>query len=129
MGSPITPRPKILIVDDNLDDLRSLSAILEPHGYGVDTCGSYEEGAARAAAGHYDFVVASQGGPNFEGQAVVKRATELDRHTPVLVVTRCIEMQCYLEAMQLGALDYLEMPVPAEFLLREIEAHLHQLAA
>ena len=129
MGSPIRPRAKILIVDDNLDDLRWLGSILERHGYKVEASCSFEEGAARAGAGHYDFVVASQGGPNFEGQAVVKRATELDRHTPVLVVTRCIEMQCYLEAMQLGALDYLEMPVPADFLLREIEAHLHQLAA
>lgn len=129
MGSQLTPRPKILIVDDNLDDLRWLGAILERQGYGVEACCSYEEGAARAAAGHYDFVVASQGGPHFEGQAVIKRATELDRHTPVLVVTRCIEMPCYLEAMQLGALDYLEMPVPADFLIREIEAHLHQFAA
>ncbi len=129
MGSKLTPRPKILIVDDNLDDLRWLGTILKQQGYSVEACCSYDEGAARAAAEHYDFVVASQGGPNFEGQAVVKRATELDRHTPVLVVTRCIEMQCYLEAMQLGALDYLEMPVPADFLVREIESHLHRLAA
>jgi DNA-binding NtrC family response regulator len=33
-----------------------------------------------------------------------------------VVLTRCLEMNCYLEAMQLGAVDYLEKPLaPAEF--------------
>jgi DNA-binding response OmpR family regulator len=129
MGPEFTPRPKILIVDDNLDDLRWCSRILEHEGYEVDACNSYEEGAAHAAMGSYDFVLVGQGGPNFEGQEVVRRATQLNRHTPVLVVTRCLEMSCYLEAMQLGALDYLEMPIPAPFLLREIETHVHSVAA
>jgi DNA-binding response OmpR family regulator len=119
--------PDILIVDDNSDDLRTLRAILEHRGYAVETCASYAQGATLAGARHFDFVVVSQGGPSFEGQAVVKQT--LRQHTPVLVVTRCIEMACYLEAMQLGALDYLEKPVPAEFLLREIETHLQQVAA
>lgn len=123
MGYPFTPHPKILIVDDNPNDLRWCSAILEREGYAVSACSCYEEGAARAA-GHYDFIVVNQGGPNFEGQAVIKQATEQNRHTPVLVVTRCLDMHCYLEAMQLGALDYLEMPVPAPQLLRTIETHV-----
>jgi DNA-binding NtrC family response regulator len=129
MGPPNTPRARILIVDDNREDLRWCREILEGEGYEVDACCSYEEGAAHAAVECYDFVVVDQGGPNFAGQVVVKHATEANRHTPVLVVTRCLEMRCYLEAMQLGALDYLEMPVPAPFLLREIETHLHQFAA
>ncbi len=127
MGPEFTSR--ILIVDDNLEDLRWCSAILEHEGYEVDACNSYVEGAARASTGRYDFVLVDQGGPNFAGQEVVKQATEMNRHTPVLVVTRCLEMSAYLEAMQLGALDYLEMPVPAPFLLREIESHVHPVAA
>ena len=129
MGPEFTPRPRILIVDDNLDDLRWCSAVLEHEGYEVDACNSYEEGAVHASNGRYDFVLVDQGGPNFAGQEVIRHATELNRHTPVLVVTRCLEMRCYLEAMQLGALDYLEMPVPAPFLLREIETHLQQVPA
>jgi DNA-binding NtrC family response regulator len=129
MGPAQTLRLRILIVDDNVDDLRSSSAALERAGYDVDACCSYQEGATHASTGRYDFVVVNQGGPNFEGQAVVRQATEMNRHTPVLVVTRCMEMPCYLEAMQMGALDYLEKPVPAAFLLREIETHIHSAAA
>lgn len=126
MGPTNTPRPKILIVDDSSDDLRALSKILESHGYQVESCASFCEGAAFAASHDYDFVVAGQGGPRFEGQAVIKQT--LDRHRPVVVVTRCIEMACYLEAMQMGALDYLEKPVPEDFLIREIETHLQPAA-
>jgi DNA-binding response OmpR family regulator len=129
MGQESASRPRILIVDDNQEDLHWCSAILEQEGYEVDACDSYEEGATHASTGHYDFVLVGQGGPNFEGQEVVRQATEMNRHTPVLVVTRCLEMSAYLEAMQLGALDYLEMPIPAPFLLREIEAHVHSIAA
>ena len=53
------------------------------------------------------------------------RAMQLDRRRPVLVVTRCIDMQCYLEAMQMGAIDYLEKPVPPADLLRFVQAHIH----
>ncbi len=128
MGLQNTPRPRILIVDDNPDDLRWLSAILQAHGYEVDACSNYAAGADHALHGRYDFVLVDQGGPTFEGHEVVKYATEEDRHTPVLVVARSLEMPCYLEAMQMGALDYLEKPVPADFLLREIETHLHSTA-
>jgi two-component system, sensor histidine kinase and response regulator len=127
MGPANLFRPRILIVDDNPEDLRSLSAILDRRGYEVRTCASYQEGATLVGAHPFDFVVVSQGGPNFEGQAVIKQT--LNRHTPVLVVTRCIEMACYLEAMQMGALDYLEKPIPVDFLLREIETHLQQYVA
>jgi len=49
---------------------------------------------------------------------VLDHAMQMDRHRPVLVLTRCIDMHCYLEAMQMGAIDYLEKPVPPTDLVR-----------
>jgi DNA-binding NtrC family response regulator len=46
-----------------------------------------------------------------------------NRHTPVVMLTRCLEMSCYLEAMQLGAADYLEGPVAAKELERLVATH------
>jgi DNA-binding NtrC family response regulator len=55
---------------------------------------------------------------------VLERAVEIDRHLPVLVTARCPSKKCYLDAMQLGAVDYLEEPVPPETLVWVIETHL-----
>ena len=55
---------------------------------------------------------------------VLERAIEIDRHTLIFVLTRCLGMDCYLEAMQLGAVDYLEKPVPAEEIARLAEMHI-----
>ena len=49
---------------------------------------------------------------------------QLDRRRPVLVLTRSIDMHCYLEAMQMGAIDYVEKPVPPADLLRFVQAHI-----
>ena len=58
----------------------------------------------------FDFVIVSQGSPAFETHPLVELTLARNRHTPVVVLARCLEMNCYLEAMQLGAADYLEKP-------------------
>jgi DNA-binding response OmpR family regulator len=77
----------------------------------------------------FDFIVVCQGGPRFEGKQVLERAIEIDRRTPILVVTRCLDMECYLDAMQLGALDYVERPLVPEEIARLVETHSRPHAA
>jgi FixJ family two-component response regulator len=36
----------------------------------------------------------------------------MHRNIPIVVVARCLDIHCYLEAMELGAVDYLERPEP-----------------
>jgi two-component system KDP operon response regulator KdpE len=101
---------KVLVVDDEVGDLRILRLTLESQGYEVFTCTTYEAGIQCLEAEAFDFVVVSQGSQAFEGRSVLDHAMQMDRHRPVLVLTRCIDMHCYLEAMQMGAIDYLEKP-------------------
>jgi DNA-binding NtrC family response regulator len=58
-----------------------------------------------------DFVFVNQGSTAFEARGVVQRALAHDRHTPVVVLAQSLDMGCYLEAMQLGAVDYVEKPL------------------
>ena len=115
---------KILLVDEDAGDLRILRLILEGQGFEVSTCPTYEAGLQCLETEPFDFVVVSQGTRAFEGRKVLDRATQWDRHRPVLVVTRCIDMHCYLEAMQMGAIDYLEKPVPPADLLRFVRGQV-----
>ncbi len=124
-GNDFTTRlTKVLLVDEEAGDLRTLRLTLEGQGFEVSTCTSYEAGMQCLEAEPFDFVVVSQGTRAFEGRQVLDRAMQLDRRRPVLVVTRCIEMRCYLEAMQMGAIDYLEKPVPPGDLLRFVRTHV-----
>ena len=65
----------------------------------------------------------SQGSPAFETHDLVQLTLARNRHTPVVVLTRCLEMSCYLEAMQLGAADYLEGPVATKDFERLVATH------
>jgi DNA-binding NtrC family response regulator len=118
---------KVLLVDEEVSDLRILRLILEGQGFEVFTCAGFEAGICCLEAEPFDFVVVSQGSHAFEGRTVLDRAMQLDRRRPVLVLTRCIDMRCYLEAMQMGAIDYLEKPVPPADLLRFVQAHTASL--
>jgi DNA-binding response OmpR family regulator len=115
---------KVLLIDEDAGDLRTLRLILEGQGFEVFTCTTYEAGVQYLEKEPFDFVVVSQGTRAFEGRRVLDRAQQLDRRRPVLVVTRCIDMHCYLEAMQMGAIDYMEKPVPPADLLRFVRAHV-----
>ena len=85
--------------------------------------GSVELGREWVEKVHFDFVIVSQGTSAFEGRTLLDRATAQNRHRPTLVVTRCYDMHCYLEAMQLGAIDYLEKPIHPTDLVQIVRAH------
>jgi putative two-component system response regulator len=120
----LSARPtKILLVDEEAGDLGSLCQALEGQGLQVFTCATYKTGIECLETEPFDLVVVSQGTPAFEGRGVLDRAQQQDRHRPVLVLTRCIDMRCYLEAMQMGASDYLEKPVSPMDLLQFVRTH------
>lgn len=124
-----SPKGKFLIVDRDLDTLHGYTATLHKQGYEVRSCDSYEEALTCLRAETYDFILVDQGSSYFEGRAVLDRAMEIDRHTPVLVVTRFLDMACYLYAMQMGAVDYVVKPIPTASLIWVIGTHLPQRCA
>ncbi len=124
----LIPR-KVLFVDEDSKDLRYCAGILQQRGYDIRTCASYADGVCCLECESFDFIVLSQGSPEFEGRSVLERAMEIDRRMPILVVTRCHDMKCYLEAMQLGALDYVEKPLVPSVIAQLVETHLRPRAA
>ena len=121
---PPLARRKILLVDESLRDLQYYAAVLQERGHEVRIAPSYAEGWLALEREHFDFVIVSQGSSEFEGRVLVQRAIEIERYRPVLVLTDCLDMGCYLEAMQLGAADYLEKPVLPSEIARLIETHV-----
>ena len=106
---------RALLVDHDAGDLQYYSALLRGLGYVVHSFATYREAERCLECEVIDFVIVNQGSPAFEARELVERVLARNRRTPVVVLTHCLDMGCYLEAMQLGAVDYVEKPLsPAD---------------
>ena len=125
-GWPAYGNRKVLLVDPNPRDLEHYRSVLLNQGHTVRACGSYTEATLLLDKDRFDLIIVNQGSRNFEGRALLERAIEIDRHMPVLVLTECLDIGCYLEAMQLGAADYVEKPLLADDVARLVQTHVRR---
>ena len=110
------PPGRVLLVDEDTKDLNYFSTLLGRMGYSHRAFANCREAEGCLEREDFDFVIVNQGSPAFETHHLVELTLARDWHTPVVVLTRSLEMNCYLEAMQLGTVDYLEKPLaPGEF--------------
>lgn len=107
----LVPISRILLVDEDQGDREYHANMLEGQGHHVVSSSSFDEGRRLAEAEEFDVAFVSQGGPAFESRSLVERLRAPDLRTPVVVLSQIGDVRRYMEAMQLGALDYLEKPV------------------
>jgi DNA-binding response OmpR family regulator len=124
----VTLPGRVLVVDQERADLDFYTKVLQGQGYLVQACQSYEEGLCHLNAEPFDLVIVDQGSAHFEGRSVLERSIEKDRRRPVLVVARYHNMHCYLDALQLGAVDYLAEPVAPSDFQWVVDTHLRSRA-
>ena len=126
------PRPaakgKVLIVDQERGDLHFYRSTLQEEGYDVLACGSYSDGRCCLDKEGFDLVIVSQGSRCFDGRTVLEHVVAAKPHPPVLVVAHCLDMDCYLQSMELGAADYLEEPLSAPEIVHAVETYLRRQA-
>jgi CheY-like chemotaxis protein len=103
---------KVLIFDQDVEDLARQAEPFEAHGFEVYKCMSIETAMRCIEREELDFAFVDQVSPAFEGLRVVRHLVRYNLHTPFVVVARCKDALCYQQALALGALDYLEKPVP-----------------
>ncbi len=123
------PRFRTLLVDEDSSDVRYYYGVLSAIGHDVVACNSYQEALALLNRENFDMVVVAQGSPAFEGRPVLSRALEINPDVPVLVVARTLDIDCYLEAMEIGAADYLERCAAPRDFMRSVDAHLRLKSA
>jgi DNA-binding NtrC family response regulator len=120
----VTQRYKVLLVDKSPNDLANDDMLLQGLCLEVCPCMSYADGIKCLETESRDFVLVSQGTCAFEGQCLLERVMEINRYGPVVALTRWYDIPCYLTAMQLGTVDYLEEPLTPRELERVLKTHL-----
>jgi DNA-binding NtrC family response regulator len=103
---------KVLIFDEDVEELARQAEPFEAHGFEVYKCTSIETAMRCVEREEFDFALVDQVSPAFEGLRVIKHLVRYNLHTPFVVVARWKDALCYQQALALGAVDYLEKPVP-----------------
>jgi DNA-binding NtrC family response regulator len=115
----------VLLVFEELQNLEKYGSVLCTLGYSIRMCNSVAEGIEALETENVSFVIVSQGTPAFEGRQVLERSLQLHPNVPVLIVARALDVHCYLDAMDLGAIDYLERPEPRD-MVWVVNAQIHR---
>ncbi|MCB9602996.1 MAG: sigma-54-dependent Fis family transcriptional regulator [Sandaracinus sp.] len=114
----------ILIVDDDPEVLRTMGRALERRGFDVATARDGHEGIAKLREAPPDLVVVDLAMPGLGGLGMLRRMREDGIHLPTLVMSGSGSVSDAVEALQLGAQDFLEKPVRTERLLVSLERTL-----
>ena len=108
-------RARILIIDEDLSDLVCYFDVLHQAGYEVHCISAIADALAHVGDESLDLIIASPSMWDSAEGSILARVVEKHYTTPVLVLGRYADSMRYLEAMQLGARDYLEKPLhPSE---------------
>jgi len=101
---------KVAIVDDEADMRASISQWLALSGFDTETYGSAED-ALKAIGPEFQGVVVSDiKMPGMDGMAFLKRLMSQDSGLPVIMITGHGDVPMAVEAMRVGAFDFLEKP-------------------
>lgn len=101
---------KILIIDDDTSFRRVLEYNLQEEGYEVWTCADGNEGLAAFDERQPALVITDLKMPGITGFQVLAAIKERSAATPVIVITAFGAVETAVEAMKLGAYDYITKP-------------------
>lgn len=145
-AAPSRPRVKILLVDDNRDNLFSLQAALEPLGEEILSASSGKQALRLCLDNDFAAILLDVRMPDMDGFETAEfiRSRKRSKHTPLLFVTGYRSDEQLFRGYDLGAVDFLFRPLVPEILqskvrvfvelsrtaglLRESERSLRQLA-
>ena len=121
----MTPRSRILLVDDEVAIQRAVGPLLRSRGYEVDIANTGAEALKMAAEQPPDLIVLDLGLPDLEGTEVCRRVRAWSR-VPILVLSARGAETDKVNALDLGADDYVTKPFGPDELLARIRVALRR---
>ena len=121
---------RILVVDDELIVRDSLKAWLDDEeGFTVDTAESGPDALDKLTRGPYQLMLLDIKMPEMDGVEVLKKTKEILPDIQVVMMTAYATVETAVEAMKIGALDYLIKPFDTETLIPRILKLYEELEA
>jgi two-component system, LuxR family, response regulator FixJ len=116
---------KVLVVDRSREAVDAIRGVLEGEGYHVEGVDSTRKALKRLSDANFDLVITDVHMPDVSGLELLKRIkTTIREDIPVILITGLAEAEHAIEAVRLGAADFLGKPVDANTLLRAVKQQL-----
>jgi two-component system, response regulator RegA len=110
----LAERPSLLLVDDDATFRAVLSRALDKRGYAVTTADSVEQALPLAIANPPEYAVLDLKMDGASGLVLVHKLHELDAATRIVMLTGYASIATAVEAIKLGATQYLSKPANAD---------------
>jgi DNA-binding response OmpR family regulator len=116
----------VLIVDDEIYIRMTLSFALEKLNFSVDTAASGTEALKKLAERSYAVMLLDLRIPGIDGMEVLRRVPEIRPEVKVVIITAYGSVEAAVEAMKLGAVDFLQKPFDPEEVRKLVSSLLDQ---
>ena len=118
------PYPRILIVDDEVAQMKALCATLREHNYLTTGFPAPKSALAALQPGQFDLLLTDLMMPGMDGIALLQAARQIDPRLVGVMMTGAGTVATAVEAMKAGALDYILKPFELSVILPVIERAL-----
>lgn len=115
---------KVLVIDDEQIVLDSVKRILAVEGFSVETSLSARQGLEWALSRAYDLVLSDIRMPEIGGMRVLRDIKRAKPRLPVVIITGYGTIGSAVQAMKLGAADYIEKPFTPDGLMGAVRKAL-----
>ena len=114
--------PRVLVIDDDDAVRESVSRILRSAGHAVDVARDGEEALDAARRGSYDVILSDLRMPGISGLDVLARLREQRVDSVFIIMTGFGTVDSAVEAMRLGAVDFIQKPFFRDEILMRVKA-------
>ena len=114
--------PRILVIEDETVIRQALTRLLARHGNEVTAAANIDEALAAGSPDTYDAVLADLRLPGRPGTDIISEAPQ----TPVIIMTSYASVRSAVEAMRLGAVDYIAKPFDNDELLLTVRRAVNE---
>ena len=122
-------KKKVLVIDDEQIVLNSVIKILGHGEYEVEATLSGRQGLEWALSKSYDIVLTDVRMPDMGGMLILRDIKKAKPSMPVIIITGYANVQTAMQAMKLGAAEYIEKPFTPDQLLKAVHSAVSHGAA
>ena len=117
----------ILVIDDEKNMCHMLQKILQNVGYSVDTSSDSIEGLKKINTFDYDFILCDLKMPGLDGIGILKKIQDKIEKTSVIMMSAYGTIDTAIEAIKLGAFDFISKPFKSDEILIVLKKALEKM--